>query len=1572
MDDLYTLTATFDDKDQDKFDGSEMTMKESLDEFFEHTLVIDAGEVKAQELLGSTCAVEFKISQKGQKPIIRHFHGYCVSIKEIFYKEKEHEYNLELTIRPFAWLLTKNNAYRVFQNKKTQDIILTILKKYKFKEKTEFLIQDDPVINYCIQYAESDWAFILRLVEKRGWSFLFKQEKDTHTLCFFDNDRSFAELEEMTVTPPYIITDWERHINLPFLFADVITYDHTKAKTIQAGSCKSSMEVDGNRPAGTVIYPGEVNTKEEAITAAKTLMGAEDQQSYTAYGKSKIMQFAPGIYFTFDKFKSEPDPLLIWEVEHKIVPGESEPTLEYSNSFTCCKKGKKWFSKQASSPPIIPPLQIARVTGSEDKGIFSNEKNQVKIQFPWDMEGKYDDNSSCWVNVQSPVAGEGSGIRVTPNIGDDVLVGFTPDYTPLIVGSIYSGDRKAPFDKITQQGLRFRSVPSGGENDYSALCFECKSGEEAVVFQSNRDMLKQVNRDDSTFVEGDRVVNVKGEFVHYTEKNSVVSTAGTAKSQVDGDNIVEVKGKHQAFLSGLSYVKTSGDYQVECEKDIEMVSKEGTAISSKDLVLSSSQNALIKAGNSKIAMTDAYIELVCGSQKIVINSSGILINGASINIAASLENNISGLNTSINSQAATNVNGTMVNISGKAQTTASAGGMLSLFGGITQINCTPGVSPPPQPPAPPPPPPRRFGVAAIPSFPRPDVPSAGDLPVEAVLSTYDASEAVLKQAQPGMTVDDLLDRLEQRGMYQDAMELQHHALDAEDSILLGYHSVSDGAGNLGDFMHGAYSFAKGIPDFFTKGVPDFFTKDIPDFFTKDIPGLFTKGIPNFFTKDIPDYFSKDHYDRYRKGKIDRLDDLRRRGDSMRGRFDEYRGRAGAFRDRFDEYRGRAGAFRGRFDEYRGRAAGAFRDRFGQYPRRTDPYRDQFDEYPRRTDPYRDLFDQYRGRADAYRDQFDQYRGQVDAYRGQLDEYRNKFKDYRDRFNNYDTPHFFAKKPSELLNQHFPSAFSSPSMSGSKVDLLKKQFLKNYSSSDLPNMALVQKYLSDPSAANRQHCLETSLKSKKTTPGNLLLKGIGLSGQHVTFPDSVSIPTPPKVHAPLIAGAVNMAAAASKTKTAQDVYKNGCKAGRLLINNQKGRKAGMSSAEKFSDAKACLTKHGLIAADNPINKPPAMEPKKTEKPESPSLSSIIDNLPPESKPDLPLKKDASVSSYVSSLMENKQHSQAATTLCYALPPKDAISAVHSQINKNNKSLMANHIDNWLKTQDKDSLKNIKKETLKTPTSQPNYMLGQAILLSSDQKDNEPETPATEKLKAVNSKLLADIIAIAALSQKSLAKDIATEGLALLKKKKSSVKIPEAASSLKVPVTPKTVTPSDENKEKSALGVVKLYDKKPENIELLSSQTYEDYIISKKKNGQYKEAILFIAHALEPLSAVFWCYTCVRQANLQLSEEGFDSLHAVHDFILQPTNDRRKLCGKAVAKNLTDTPCSWLARSAYWCFGDISPDGEDGSEPATVVTSHHYSYATNSAMHALVNNVAPDKQKYAYNDWIDFALTLFKSK
>ena len=1606
--------------------GLELTGKEALDDFYEYILVIDANQLKADQLLGLVCSVVMEKNAQGEKVKTRYFNGYCVAINEIFYKDEKDKYSLKITISPFTWFLTKNNAYRVFQNKKAQDIILNILEKYKFKEKTEFTVQNDPVINYCIQYAESDWEFILRLTETRGWGFLFKQEKDNHTLCFYENDISFTEFKDIAITPHYVISDWERDINLPFLYADAISYDYEKAITVQAGVCKSSKEINGNRPEGQVIYPGEFKTKDEAIEAAKSLMGSEDQRSFTAHGKSEIMSFAPGVYFTFDKFKDEPEPLLIWETEHKIAPPEEdEVTLEYSNTFTCCKKGKKWYSKKASSPPTLPPLQIARVTGSENEGIFSNEKNQVKIQFAWDTEGKYDDNSSCWVNVQSPVAGEGSGIRVTPNIGDDVLVGFTADYTPLILGSIYSGDKKAPFDKITQQGLRFRSVPDGGENDYSALCFNCKSGEETIVFQSIRDMLKEVKRNDETFVEGDRVVTVKGGLSQYTEKDTLFSTSGNAKNQVKGDHYIEVSGDQQSFLAGLSYVKASGNYQLECDKNIEMTSSEGTAISSKTLVLSSSQNAIIKAGNSKIAITDSMIELNCGSQSIVISNSGITINGQVINISASTQAIISGLNTSINSQTSTSMNGTIINISGKAQTNVNGGGMLSLNGGITQINCSPGGSPPPpqRRPPPPPPPPSRPDLQDY-TDSAPGIPSAGDLPVEEVLATYEPSEKVLAQAQPGMTVNDLLDRLEERGEYKEAMELQHRALDTEDSILLGYHSVTDGAGSMEDFMHGTYSFVKGIPDFFTKDVPDFFTKDIPDFFTKDIPDFFTKGVPDFFTKDIPDYFTKDRPNSYHKRYVNRLDDYRRRGEQYRDRFGDYG-------DRFDDYRRRAGGYRDRFDDYRSRA-GRYRDRFNDYRSQADGYSDRFNDYRSQAEGYRDSFNVYGSQAEGYRDSFNKYHGQAS--------------DYLNRFNNYETPDFFSKKPMELFNKHFPNAFSDTAMPDSKVDLLKKQYLKNYNSSDLPNLAVAQKYLSNPSAENRQQCLLTSLKSKKTTAGNLLLKGIGLSGDSVTFPDSVSVPTPPKIHAPLIAGAVQMAAETAKTKTPEEVYKNGCKAGRILLNNQKGRKEGMTSAEKFSDAKACLIKHGIIGTDNPINKASVMNLQKAvaglggagagtagaagagtagagaagagtagaagagagagagtagagagaagagagagagaagQPP--PSLSSIIDDLPPESKPDLPLKNDTSISNYVSSLMAKKQYSQAATTLCFALPPKDAVSVVHSQINKNDNSLMVKHIDHWLKTQDKDSLKSIKKEILKTPATQPNYMLGQVVLLSSNQKENQPETPVTKKLKAANSKLLADTIAIAALSQKNLLKDIATSGLALLNQKKpQSIKIPKALKSPSAsnpppasnppgnPATQKTINQSVKNTPKRALDVIRKYKKIPDQGQLPLSETCEDHITSQQKNGLYKDAILFISHALEPLPAVFWCYTCICQANLQLSEVDLNSLHAVHDFILQPTNDKRKICGKAVAKNLTDTPCSWLSRSAYWCFGEISPDGEDGSEPVTVVAPHHYSYAVNSAMNALASDIAPDKQKHAYNDWIDFALTFFKSK
>src|SRR5262249_4864180 len=148
--------------------------------------------------------------------------------------------------------------------------------------------------------------------------------------------------------------------------------------------------------------------------------------------------------------------------------------------------------------------------------IWTDKHGRVKVQFHWDREGKRDQNSSCWVRVSQQWAGAGWGAVQIPRIGQEVIVDFLegdPD-RPIITGRVYNGNNLPPYaltDNQSQSGMKSRSTPGGGVDNFNELRFEDKKDHEQVYFQAEKDLESLVKNDEQRTVGHDRITQIEND-----------------------------------------------------------------------------------------------------------------------------------------------------------------------------------------------------------------------------------------------------------------------------------------------------------------------------------------------------------------------------------------------------------------------------------------------------------------------------------------------------------------------------------------------------------------------------------------------------------------------------------------------------------------------------------------------------------------------------------------------------------------------------------------------------------------------------------------------------------------------------------------------------------------------------------------------------------------------------------------------------------------------------------------------------------------------------------------------------
>jgi type VI secretion system secreted protein VgrG len=153
-----------------------------------------------------------------------------------------------------------------------------------------------------------------------------------------------------------------------------------------------------------------------------------------------------------------------------------------------------------TSKPIVRGVQSAVVVGPAGEEIHTDEFGRVRVQFHWDREGKYDDNSSCWMRVSQGWAGSGYGMIVIPRIGQEVLVGFfegDPDQ-PVIIGRVYNNTARVPYklpDHKTKSTWKSDSSPNS--DGFNEIMFEDAKGKELVYVQAQKDLQKLVKNNET-------------------------------------------------------------------------------------------------------------------------------------------------------------------------------------------------------------------------------------------------------------------------------------------------------------------------------------------------------------------------------------------------------------------------------------------------------------------------------------------------------------------------------------------------------------------------------------------------------------------------------------------------------------------------------------------------------------------------------------------------------------------------------------------------------------------------------------------------------------------------------------------------------------------------------------------------------------------------------------------------------------------------------------------------------------------------------------------------------------------
>ena len=539
---------------EDKLLFYRMSGQEQLGRLFQYdlTLLSTDPEIKLKDILGQNVTVSYQ-RVDGET---RHFNGFVSRFSQSGTHDDLFVY--QATLRPWFWFLTRTADCRIFQNQKVPDIIKEVFRELGFTDFEESLSGNYRQWDYCVQYRESDFTFISRLMEQEGIYYYFKHENGNHVLVLSDSISAHDTTpgyEDVPYYPPQQGSQRERdHIFEWTLTQEVQTgmfalndFDFTKPKAnLQA---KSSIPRPHEQSEYEMYdYPGEYVESSEGDSYARIRIEELQAQQELVHGQGNAGGLACGYLFKLSNHGRDDQnrEYLITEAEYNIGPQEYESgnageSCAFACSITAMDKGEAFRTPRTTAKPQVQGPQTAVVVGKAGDEIWTDKYGRVKVQFHWDRYGKSDENSSCWVRVAQVWAGKTWGGIHIPRIGQEVIVEFLegdPD-RPIITGRVYNEDNMPPYElpaNKTQSGIKSRSSKGAAANNFNEIRFEDKKGEEEVFIQAEKDLRQLVKNNEEIEIQNDYTRLIQNNEVAEIKSNHTMKV--TKASQTEAKSVV--------------------------------------------------------------------------------------------------------------------------------------------------------------------------------------------------------------------------------------------------------------------------------------------------------------------------------------------------------------------------------------------------------------------------------------------------------------------------------------------------------------------------------------------------------------------------------------------------------------------------------------------------------------------------------------------------------------------------------------------------------------------------------------------------------------------------------------------------------------------------------------------------------------------------------------------------------------------------------------------------------------------------------------------------------------------------
>lgn len=611
--------------------------------------------IKADDII--TRPISFSLTSDGKQ---HYLHGRIAAFAASAFKASENYYLYKATVVPWFWLLKKRVNSQIFQTKNLKDIIGGIFKAAGFQDFDFSGIHNNPTLDYCVQYDESDFDFVSRLLEENGIFYFFKHEQNKHTLILADQKSAYgAPKQEVLKRCDFgqkggaEIYEWQHVYNFCSGKWTCNSHDFLQPNNSLIADKDSILTIANIKNYEIYDYSNKYLKRDQGEQLSRLRLEAEEAQYSLVSGQSSYATFYVGDKMRLDKkfFPNEDceefiiTSLAIEAIERSYLPsGESINRTPYINTFTCAPANIVFRPLQQTLKPAIHGVQEATISGPKGESIYTDKYGRYKVKFYWDrnLEKKEDENCSCWMRALKSWEG-------LLRVGTPVLVGFIDDDIdkPIILGLVHDNEQKPLFElpaNKTRSSLRRRGGKNGDEKKYNEIIFEDKPDKEQFIENASKDMLVAVKNDRTVELkEGNDVLNIN--------KGALTITLKEGKYFLNaqkGD--IEIASKANVYIHAGGNLSLKADNEVNIEAgSLSIKSKQALDINSgAALQLESRTGAQLKAG------TGLQLESTAGMTHKA---------GTSLDISSNATVNIQGAMSTLKSSGVSKIEGSLVKVS---------------------------------------------------------------------------------------------------------------------------------------------------------------------------------------------------------------------------------------------------------------------------------------------------------------------------------------------------------------------------------------------------------------------------------------------------------------------------------------------------------------------------------------------------------------------------------------------------------------------------------------------------------------------------------------------------------------------------------------------------------------------------------------------------------------------------------------------------------------------------------------------------------------------------------------------